>query len=155
VQRWLALLSCGLGLALAIAGMWRSARARETASWVRVAGRVLDSRVEEEHGGPGEQGWPRYRVAIRYAYEARGRTYESDQLWLGSRSVPSTQDREPHQEWADRFPAGREVDVWFDPADPRRAVLLRGAPRGEVAAYVALGLALLGAGLFVLARSAR
>ena len=52
----------------------------------------------------------------------------------------------------DRFPAGREVDVWFDPEDPRRAVLVRGAPRGEVAALVALGTALVGVGLFLLAR---
>jgi hypothetical protein len=44
------------------------------------------------------------------------------------------------------------VDVWFDPADPRRAVLVRGLPRGEVTVLVVLGTALAGVGLFFLAR---
>jgi hypothetical protein len=151
VPKWLAILSCALGAALVVAGIRQSARGRETRTWTRTAGRVLASYVEEEHGGPEEQGWPRFRFVIRYAYEARGR-HESEQVWIGSTSAPAAQDREWHQKWVDRFPAGREVDVWFDPADPRRAVLVRGVPRGEVATLVVLGTALVGVGLFFLAR---
>jgi hypothetical protein len=114
-------------------------------------GRVVASHVEEERGDADEQGRPRFRFVIRYAYEARGR-HESEQVWIGSTSAPAAQDREWHQKWVDRFPAGREVDVWFDPFDPRRAVLVRGVPRGEVATLVVLGTALVGVGLFFLAR---
>jgi hypothetical protein len=152
VPRWLALLSCALGAAVILLGLRQAARGRETRGWSHAAGRVLSSRVEEEHGGAEEQGYPRWRFDVRYAYEVRGRTYESGQVWYGSSSAPASQDRAWHQQWADRFPAGGEVDVWYDPADPGRAVLVRGPPRGELAAYLAVGIALVAAGLFVLAR---
>jgi hypothetical protein len=44
------------------------------------------------------------------------------------------------------------VDVWFDPADPSRSVLVRGVSRAQVAAAVAIGIALVGLGMFALAR---
>jgi hypothetical protein len=44
------------------------------------------------------------------------------------------------------------VDVWFDARDPRRSVLVRGAATAPIVAGVVIGLALVGAGLFALAR---
>ena len=152
MPRWLPILSLALGAVVVLMGLRQSARGRETRGWSHATGRVLASRVEEEHGGAEEQGYPRYRFDVRYSYEVRGRTYESDQVWYGSASAPASQDRDWHRQWAERFPAGREVDVWYDPADPRRAVLVRGAPRGQLAAYLVVGMALVAAGIFALAR---
>jgi hypothetical protein len=150
--KWIALLLVAAGAAAIAIGLRQSARGRETARWTRTTGRVVASGVEEQ-GGPEEQGYPRFRFGVRYAYEARGRAWEGDQLWIGSRLVAPSQDRAWHQEVADRWPAGREVEVWFDPGDPARAVLVRGAPRSDVLALVAVGAALLGAGVFLLGRS--
>lgn len=116
-------------------------------------GRVLEARVEEVRG-PDEQGGLQWRATIRYEYEARGERRISDQLWIGSRSLSPSRDRDEPQRWVDRFPAGSEVTVLVDPADPRQAVLVPEIPRGQVGGLVAVGLALVGAGLFVLARSA-
>jgi hypothetical protein len=55
--------------------------------------------------------------------------------------------------WVERFPAGTEVQVWFDPADPRQAVLVRDVPPAQVTATVVVGAALVAIGLFALARS--
>jgi hypothetical protein len=52
----------------------------------------------------------------------------------------------------DRHAAGSVVDVWFDPADPRRSVLVRGDVGVSVVVTVGLGLALVAVGLFGLAR---
>lgn len=152
MPRWLPVLSFALGVVVILVGLRQSARGRETRGWSHVLGRVLASRVEEDHGGAEEQGYPRWRFDVRYAYEVRGRTYESDQVWYGSANAPSSQDREWHEQWAARYPVGREVDVWYDPADPSRAVLLRGTPRGQLVAYLVVGIALVAVGLFALSR---
>jgi hypothetical protein len=153
MPRWLAVVLLAGGAALLVAAWRQSARGRETRGWTRTQARILVSEVEEL-GGPSEQGYPRHRLVVRYAYEARGRTHESDQLWVGSRGAMPAQDRELVRRWADRFPAGSVVDAWYDPADPRQAVLVPGAPRSQLAGLLVLGLVLAGAGLWLLARAA-
>ncbi|HSD21770.1 MAG TPA: DUF3592 domain-containing protein, partial [Anaeromyxobacter sp.] len=56
------------------------------------------------------------------------------------------------REWVERFPAGRVVTVWLDPADPRQAVLVPGVPRTQLAVLFLAGAALLGIGFFALTR---
>ena len=71
---------------------------------------------------------------------------------MGSTRLPSSTDRDGAQRWVDRFPAGRKVDVWFDPADPAEAVLVRGTSRTNVVALVVIGIAFVGIGFLGLAR---
>jgi hypothetical protein len=151
VPKWFALLLCGLGAATIAAGLRLSSRGRETGSWTRTTGRILSSRLDQIEG-PAEQGWPQYRFEIRYGYEARGEARESEQIFVSSTRLPSSADRDGAQRWVDRFPAGREVDVWFDPADPAEAVLVRGTSRTNVVALVAIGIAFVGIGFLGLAR---
>ncbi len=141
-----------LGAVLLVTGLRQASRARRVRSWTRTVGRVLEARLEEQRG-PEEQGFPQWRLVIRYAYEAHGEPRVSNQLWIGSRGVGPSRDRDAQQRWADRFPAGAEVTVWFDPADPRQAVLVPEVPRGQVGGLVAVGLVLLAAGGYGLARS--
>lgn len=129
----------------------QSTRGRETRGWTRTSGRIVDARVEELPG-PAEEGGPRFRAVVRYAYEGRGRTYESEQVSVGSSPAETTSDRGEAQRQVDRHPAGRDVEVWFDPRDPREAVLVRGVPPAQIAATVVVGVALVGIGLFALAR---
>jgi hypothetical protein len=151
VPRWFALGLCLLGAAIVAGTLWLSARGRETRGWTRTQGRVVASHVEEVER-PAEEGGPLYRSVVRYAYEARGRTWESGQVAVGAAAAAAHLHPDEARRAIAPFPVGREVDVWFDPADPRQAVLVRGAPRGQILAAIAVGLALLGIGLFVLAR---
>lgn len=128
-----------------------SALGRETRGYTRTRGRVVVSHVDEVPEGSG-QGGPAFRPVIRYAYEARGRSYESDRIAVGSVVGSTASDPGEARAWVERYPAGGEVDVWFHPGDPRRAVLERGGERGQVLAALAIGLALLGFGIFRLAR---
>jgi hypothetical protein len=151
VPRWFALGLCLLGGAILVGTLRLSSRGRETRGWTRTQGRVVASHVEEVSRSA-EEGGPLHRAVVRYAYEARGRTWESGQVAVGSEAAADHPHREDALRAVAPFPVGREVDVWFDPADPRQAVLVRGAPRGQVLAAVAVGIALVGIGLFVLAR---
>lgn len=151
MPRAFALFLCGLGAAMILAGLRQSARGRETRGWTRTQGRIVVARVEEIPA-PAEEGGPQLEPVVRYAYEARGRTYESQQVSVGSSATARSSHRDEAQRLVDRFPAGREVDVWFDPRDPRQAVLERGVPRAQVVVAVAVGIAFVGIGLFALAR---
>ena len=71
---------------------------------------------------------------------------------VGGAETAASADEADARRVVERYPSGAEVDVWFDPRDPRRSVLVRGAATAPLVAVVAIGLALAGAGLFALAR---
>jgi hypothetical protein len=153
MPRLVAILLLALGATLVAVGLRQSSRARETGGWTRTTGRVLESRVERL-APTDEQQWERFALVIRYAYEARGRAHESGQIWIGSTGVAPSDSPGPLRRWIERFPEGAEAPVWFDPADPRQAVLVREIPRGQVGVILAVGAALAAAGLYALARLA-
>ncbi len=149
---WFALALCGLGAAMVVGGLRQSARGRETWRWTRTQGRVLASEIErldetDEHQRA------RFAFIIRYAYEARGREHASEQLWIGSSSASSSEDPGWARRWVERFPAGRDVPVWFDPADPRQAVLVQGIPGRQDTALLVVGGAIAAIGVVALARA--
>ncbi len=151
MPKWFQAAVCGLGAVLILAGlyMWRAGSA--TRSYTRTRGRVVRAEVEEiprtsEEGGPG------FRPLVRYAFEARGRTYESERISIGEASGLESSDAQDARRIVDRYPSGAEVDVWFDPRDPGRSVLVPGIPRAEIVVAVAIGIALVGIGMFLLAR---
>ena len=146
-----ALAACAVGALMIFAGLRLSRLGRETRSFTRTQGRILAARVEELPG-PAEHGGPQFRAVIRYGFEARGRTYESERISVDTPASASSADPQEARRWTERHPAGSVVDVWFDPADPRRSVLVRGAASAPVVAAVVVGLALVAYGLFALAR---
>lgn len=158
MPRLFALALCAFGVLLLATGLRQSRRGRDTFGWTRTLGRVIDSRVVLESRGiptateQEERGPPRWGIAIRYAYEARGQRHESAQVWIGSATAAFYLEEAGARAWVERFPVDREVTVWFDPADPRQAVLVPGVPRGQIAVLYVLGAALLGIGFFALAR---
>lgn len=151
MPRAAAYFACAFGALLIFAGLRLSRLGRESRSFTRTSGRVLAAHVEELPG-PAEQGGPQFRPVIRYAFEARGRAHESEQLSIDASAGAASSDAQEARRWVDRHPAGTVVDVWFDPADPRRSVLVRGDVGVSVFVTVGLGLALAAVGLFALAR---
>jgi hypothetical protein len=151
MSRWLAGILCVAGMFLIVAGhhLWRSGR--ETRSYTRTRGRVVRAEVEELPR-PSEEGGTKFRPVVRYAFEARGRAYESERVAVGAPTGPDAQDAQDARRLVDRYPAGAEVDVWFDPRDPGRSVLEQGVPTSQIVVAVVLGLALVGLGTFALAR---
>jgi hypothetical protein len=119
---------CGLGAVLLLLGVagyggvkWAEARADATARWPSVPGQIVTSEVSTALVKTG----PVRRVSpvakIRYAYTVRGQRYECD----GLRVIPMLHSRPEGtpEELVARYPAGKNVAVYYDPADPRDALL--------------------------------
>lgn len=152
MPRPVALAACALGAVMIFAGLRLSRLGRASRAFTRTQGQILAAYVEELPG-PAEEGGPKFRPVIRYAFEARGRAYESEQVSVGDPPGAASPGAEEARRAVARFPTGSAVDVWFDPADPRRSVLVRGAEAAPVIVAVAVGLALVAVGLFGLTRS--
>ncbi len=146
----LAWIVCALGAFLVVLGYHQWRAGRETRSYTRTRGRVVGAEVEEIPR-TSEEGGTRFLPVVRYAFEARGHTYASDRVSIGASTAPDT-DAEAARRMVERYPPGSDVDVWFDPRDPRRSVLVPGIPTSQIVVALVTGIALLGIGMFVLAR---
>jgi Protein of unknown function (DUF3592) len=63
---------------------------------------------------------PRNLADVTYAYEVNGTSYESSRIRFGQ---GRTRFRSQAEELVGRYPAGSDVDVHYNPADPGVAVL--------------------------------
>jgi hypothetical protein len=104
-----------LGIAIVIAEVRRLQRARATAHWPRVGGRILTRSVHPGSMQRGDQA-----PDIRYEYEVNGQRYESAQLDVTGR-FGGTPGRVAQALM--RYEPGQKVRVYYDPEDPSRAVL--------------------------------
>jgi hypothetical protein len=104
---------------------------RASACWSRTEGHIVRVWVDERTGGEGET---TYYPHIEFRYEVGGEVYDGKE-WTHHGLVGTWENATAV---CDRFPAGRKVDVFYDPADPVRAVLEQGV---EVKTYV-IGMAI-------------
>ena len=117
--------------------LWREGR--RSAGWPAAEGVVTASRM---WGGRWNNSARNSRTA--YEFEVGGRLYASDRVCFGT--LQSDAEKRAQVE---RFPVGRRVEVFYDPADPARSVLEPGVQRG-VYKGLALGAACALVGCFLL-----
>ena len=108
--------------------------ARATRSWPTTEGTVVESGLVREDSGLGTQTVAR----IEYLYTAPGAEPVIGTAVWACECASEAEDAAA----LERFGAGAEVEVHYDPDDPERAVLLTGAPAG-VWTKLGLGAALL------------
>ncbi len=109
-------------------------------TWVRIAAKVLESRVDERR----RNSHITYYAHLRYRYTFNGRDYESGQI---EGSNVSYGGRGSAQKVADRYPAGAGVIAFVDPANPENALLEPGYSWVTIAALFLIGLIWAGAWL--------
>lgn len=123
-----------LGL-VGYAGAREVLRARfASADWPSTTGVVVSSDASRRCGRRGD----RHHVAVRYTYQAGGRTHVGERILFGFIAC------EPSAEaWAMAadYPVGRRVKVYFDPSDPAESVLRPGELRSGTVAGTLLLLA--------------
>jgi hypothetical protein len=132
-----AFLAAGL---LALTGAAQDARrAAAAAEWPAVPGIITVSEPDLARRPGLSTAWvPSARLA--YAYEVGGRPYSGDQVTLRP-PVPDAAGRTAQRLLA-AYPAGSPVTVYYDPADPADAVLVRANPSDSLRpALVLLGTA--------------
>jgi hypothetical protein len=94
---------------------------KQAADWPWVRGKIVSSSVEsyQERSSNGAL-TTRYRPAVEFAYTVRGREYRSMQIKVGL-NVSGMQSHA--EKVVAKYPAGSEVEVHYDPADPSTAAL--------------------------------
>lgn len=117
----LAALVC-LGFSLWMAGkIARSmSLAKASVTWPSTTGTVLNSHVTVVRRGNPDRP-DRYTKHLTYQYTVEGATHQSSQYTVGDALAP-----EDWETLATGLPAGTEVLVSYDPANPAQAVLVPG-----------------------------
>lgn len=91
----------------------------KAASWPSTMGTVAFSMVERRSSNDGYSYYP----VVQYTYSVMGRMYESRRIMPGPEVGGSGA-----QKVVNRYPAGAQVMVYYDPQNPSSAVLERGTP---------------------------
>lgn len=115
-----------------------------TESWTETTGEITVSRVAEESKHDAEHGTRTfYRARIAYSYEANGTSYEA--MKVRRYDLQST-SRERVKVIQERYPVGVQVVVFYNPENPRQAVLEPGASWFQYV-FLAFGFVFTAAGL--------
>jgi hypothetical protein len=104
-------------------------------AWPVVPGRVTVSRVELRRSTEDGRARTSYAPVVEFSYQVRGHSFSSRQIALGMQISGSQGSAE---KVVNRYPAGAEVEVHYDPANPSQAALEN--PTG--ASWILLGIAL-------------
>jgi len=127
-------LACGLvslGVILAIIGALAVRHAAGSQRWPTTPGEVLSSRVARGEGNT--------YVQVRYRYSVAEKTYTGARVSYRGSSLPGL-PTDPPEATVSRYPAGKPVQVHYDPAAPDRSVLEPGAGLSAYAPLAAGGL---------------
>lgn len=145
-----------VGVAAAVNGVIQGRRRSAAARWPSVPGKILASEVKVEmkqwsgaEGGTETQ--TTFTPRVRYAYDAGGQRRESERIFAAVGTVDVKEA--PARALVARYPAGADVRVLVDPADPATAALEAGA-QGTVgglyvfaAVFMVLGVVVAGAAM--------
>lgn len=139
-----------LGLGVSYYGYRLIRKARASAQWPAVQGKIESSTVdverEREEDSDGDIHYERkYIPNIVYQYQVDGMDFMGDQISFGSTSSSS-------QGWAykmrDQYPEGAEVAVYYDPENPQEAVLQPGA-KGATYIVMVIGVVFVLTGILI------
>ena len=124
-----------IGLVLILYGQLQRRRARASAEWPVVPGRIVTSEVTSHTDEDGTT----YSADIEYVYTVEGIEHRSDVVVIGGHPYGA-------QETVSRYPVGKTVSVSYDPGKASRAVLEAGVESYELHE---LGIAMLLGTLFM------
>ena len=116
-----------IGVVMLIVGLRTRQKAQTSQSWPAVPGLIthsqVDSRTTRSRSGNRTTTRTSYYPVIRYSYNVGGMQMEGNRITFGGVNtglVAATA-------MCNKYPAGSQVNVFFDPQKPKDAVLVPGA----------------------------
>ena len=100
-------------------------KVRRANSWNVTLGEIVESQVTVTAKG----GSPIYGPRIVYEYEVGGQVYRGSKLNFGFEMIPRT--RQAMEAYIAPYPVGRRLEVYYNPDNPKQAVLEKTAPLGK------------------------
>jgi hypothetical protein len=127
IAGFLALLFITIGVVLIILHRRNKRKAEESMSWLETIGTVNESKVTQGSNilmsdDEGES-TPVFLPEISYTYQVAGLEYTSKRLSFAG--IKSYSKREKAEEAASHYPVGAQLPVYYDPKNPKEAVVDR------------------------------
>lgn len=108
------------GLFLLVAGLMQSQKAKKAqATWQTTEGVIKGSHLERHSNSSGSFRSATYTPEVTYHYTVNGKSYEGYQFAFGSGSF----SHDKAEEMIAPYTPETRVQVFYDPADPSKAVL--------------------------------
>jgi hypothetical protein len=138
-----------IGAGLGLGGVSAIRKARKRAAWPTVTGTLLSTEVIEHRrsvsGKHGSRKSVSYEPIVKYSYSVDGKNYSGKRIAADSESMIS---RRAAEKRIGRFSSAAEISVYYDPKDPKQAVLDTRAV--GLAMLFGIGAALIALGVFTL-----
>lgn len=125
------------GLALIGAAWWSAVMNAKAADWPDTPGLIVHSEHRQAPDGDNDS------VRIEYDYQVAGQSHRGSKVSYAGGPAQAADKAA----LVARYPLGLAVTVYYDPADPSRAVLERAPSRAWIAAAL-IGLVIVAVGLF-------
>ena len=126
------------GIFLLAWGGYEMKRAYESRSWPNTQGTVISSYIDKRsHRDSNKRTSIVYTPKIQYQYQVEGKHYTCKRIAFGGESGGK---RSKAKKVVDRYPSGKKVTVYYNPQDPKVAVLKAGFSWGAILAFLAGGI---------------
>ncbi len=116
-----------------------------SASWPSTPGSITRSSIAESVSTSDDDNITHYYPQLTYKYQVAGTTYEGKRIMFGAVESGS---HTKAQTTITRYPVGTSVSVYYNPADPKEAVLERQSKSSNI--MLILGIVFLGMALCTL-----
>jgi type IV pilus assembly protein PilM len=134
------LFPCLLGVFPILCGVCHWATARESLTWPTAQGTITQSKVKERI----EDKEKKYYLDVVYAFRLHGFEFRGTEITSADTSYSTRMSAERD---ARRYHVGRDVQVYYNPDDPKETLLVPGVNWGLVFGTFVAGGLLLGAGI--------
>jgi hypothetical protein len=115
------LLFLGIGIWLIVRSIRERNKVDESQGWPTTLGQVLHNSVAESVA-TSDDDVTTYHPEITYSYKVNGQDYEGNRIMIGA--VPSGTQKSARDVTV-RYPPGASVTVYYNPTNPREAILER------------------------------
>jgi hypothetical protein len=116
----------GMGIIWLVVTIQNMQAASDSGNWLSTKGVIEETWVEREEQTDADGEIEDYfKPYVRYSYTVNESEYSSERIDFGSQRSHNT--RSGADNFLTRYPVGAEVDVYYDPAEPWEAVLVREA----------------------------
>jgi hypothetical protein len=127
---FLTFLFIAIGVILILVHRRNKRKAEESAQWLQTSGTIKESKVKQGtnvmmSADDDTESSPVFSPEIRYTYQVAGAEYTASRVsFAGSKSYSK---RESAEKDAALYPVGTQLPVYYDPKNPKEAVLDRTA----------------------------
>ena len=110
----------GIGYILYRRNQQSMAYRQSTQTWLTTTGTVLMSSVQSSHSGNSHSTYP----VVVYSYVVNGQSYQSQRVRAGDQFL-TVRVAGQAQATVARYPIGKSITVYYDPANPAESALER------------------------------